>query len=85
MSHLVFLLKLKPHLCREYVCCVDTALSAADQLVRMEKCSGVDLHMEASEGGLKELVMRWFTETQAPFILNNGNFPDWFQGFAGRK
>lgn len=53
--------------------------------VRMEKKSGVDLHMEASEGGLKELVLRWFMETQAPLILSNGNFPDWFQGFAVRK
>ncbi|KAG8001117.1 SH2 domain-containing protein 7, partial [Nibea albiflora] len=50
-----------------------------------KKKSSVDLHMEASEGGLKELVLRWFTETQAPLILNNGNFPDWFQGFAARK
>ncbi|XP_041645637.1 SH2 domain-containing protein 7 [Cheilinus undulatus] len=40
---------------------------------------------EPSEGGLKELVHRWFTETQAPLILNNGNFPDWFQGFAARR
>ncbi|XP_074514399.1 uncharacterized protein sh2d7 [Sebastes fasciatus] len=47
--------------------------------------AGVDLNMESSEGGLKELVLRWFTETQAPLILNNGNFPDWFQGFAARK
>ncbi|XP_034089714.1 uncharacterized protein si:ch211-112g6.4 [Gymnodraco acuticeps] len=47
--------------------------------------SGVDLNSETSEGGLKELVLRWFTETQAPLILNNGNFPDWFQGFVTRK
>ncbi|XP_059209584.1 SH2 domain-containing protein 7 [Centropristis striata] len=47
--------------------------------------SGVDLHMEPSEGGLKELVLRWFNDTQAPLILNNGNFPDWFQGFTARK
>ncbi|XP_076594464.1 uncharacterized protein sh2d7 [Chaetodon auriga] len=51
----------------------------------MEEKSGADLHMEPSEGGLKELVFRWFTQTQAPLILNNGNFPDWFQGFAARK
>ncbi|CAJ1050118.1 SH2 domain-containing protein 7 [Xyrichtys novacula] len=51
----------------------------------MERTSGVDLHMETSEGGLKELVLRWFTETQAPLFLNNGNFPDWFRGFATRK
>ncbi|KAM7405654.1 hypothetical protein PAMP_000088 [Pampus punctatissimus] len=51
----------------------------------MEKKSDVDLQMETSEGGLKELVLRWFTETQAPLILHNGNSPDWFQGFAARK
>lgn len=52
----------------------------------MEKKLGVvDLQLEAAEGGLKELVHRWFTETQAGLILNNGNFPDWFQGFATRK
>ncbi|KAM8762324.1 SH2 domain-containing protein 7 [Acanthopagrus schlegelii] len=63
----------------------NTALSAPDKRARMEKMSGVDLHMEPTEGGLKELVLRWFTETQAPLILNNGNFPDWFLGFAARK
>ncbi|KAA8579329.1 hypothetical protein FQN60_010669 [Etheostoma spectabile] len=52
----------------------------------MEKMSAVDLHTGASEGGLKELVLKWFTETQALLILNpNGNFPDWFQGFAARR
>uniref|UniRef100_A0A3P9NX24 SH2 domain-containing protein 7-like n=1 Tax=Poecilia reticulata TaxID=8081 RepID=A0A3P9NX24_POERE len=39
----------------------------------------------AADGGLKELVLRWFTDTQAPLILQNGNFPDWFQGLAARK
>ncbi|KAF7656416.1 hypothetical protein LDENG_00041690, partial [Lucifuga dentata] len=51
----------------------------------MEKKLGIDLQMEASEGGLKELVLRWFTETQAPLIQHNGNFPDWFQGYVDRK
>ncbi|KAK9542208.1 hypothetical protein VZT92_000088 [Zoarces viviparus] len=51
----------------------------------MEKTSAVDLHMETSEGGLKELVLRWFTETQAPVLLNHGSFPNWFKGFAARK
>ncbi|XP_071345814.1 SH2 domain-containing protein 7 [Trachinotus anak] len=51
----------------------------------MEKKLSVDLQMEAAEGGLKELVLRWFTETQAGLILHNGNFPDWFQGFTARK
>ncbi|MEQ2248771.1 hypothetical protein ILYODFUR_022461 [Ilyodon furcidens] len=51
----------------------------------MAKKSTVDLQMLAAEGGLKELVLRWFTDTQAPLILQNGNFPDWFQGLAARK
>uniref|UniRef100_A0A3Q2X707 SH2 domain containing 7 n=1 Tax=Haplochromis burtoni TaxID=8153 RepID=A0A3Q2X707_HAPBU len=52
----------------------------------MEKRSGVELNMEPQEGGgLKELVLRWFTETQAPLVQHNGNFPDWFQGLATRK
>ncbi|XP_029354682.1 SH2 domain-containing protein 7 [Echeneis naucrates] len=51
----------------------------------MERKSGVDLQMEAAEGGLKELVLKWFTETQVGVIWNNGNFPDWFQGFSARK
>ncbi|XP_026175491.1 SH2 domain-containing protein 7 [Mastacembelus armatus] len=51
----------------------------------MEKRLGVDVQTETPEGGLKELVLRWFTETQAPHILNNGNFPNWFQGFTARK
>ncbi|XP_055085738.1 hematopoietic SH2 domain-containing protein homolog [Periophthalmus magnuspinnatus] len=37
------------------------------------------------EGGLKELVLKWFTETQAAELAHNGHFPDWFQGFATRK
>ncbi|CAB1432237.1 unnamed protein product [Pleuronectes platessa] len=37
------------------------------------------------QGGLKELVLLWFSQTQAQLILNNGNPPDWFQGFAARK
>uniref|UniRef100_A0A3P8YK71 SH2 domain-containing protein n=1 Tax=Esox lucius TaxID=8010 RepID=A0A3P8YK71_ESOLU len=37
-------------------------------------------------GGLRELVQKWFTDTQAPLILlQNGKFPDWFQGFTARK
>ncbi|XP_055774511.1 uncharacterized protein sh2d7 [Salvelinus fontinalis] len=37
-------------------------------------------------GGLRELVRKWFTETQAPLILlHDGNFPGWFQGFTARK
>ncbi|XP_054627865.1 uncharacterized protein LOC129179064 isoform X2 [Dunckerocampus dactyliophorus] len=41
--------------------------------------------MNPSEGGLKDLVLRWFIGTQAPLILQYGNFPDWFQGFTARK
>lgn len=51
----------------------------------MEKKPSVELPAESSEGGLKELVLKWFMETQAPLILNSGSFPDWFQGFAARK
>ncbi|XP_006808158.2 uncharacterized protein si:ch211-112g6.4 [Neolamprologus brichardi] len=62
------------------------APSAAHIWMWMEKRSGVELNMEPQEGGgLKELVLRWFTETQAPLIQHNGNFPDWFQGLATRK
>ncbi|XP_056135391.1 SH2 domain-containing protein 7-like [Lampris incognitus] len=41
--------------------------------------------MEAADGGLKELVLRWFTETQSPLLLPDGSFPDWFQGFTSRR
>ena len=40
---------------------------------------------EGIEGTLRELALKWFTETQAPLILHNGMFPDWFQGFITRK
>lgn len=53
--------------------------------MRMEEFRNIDFSMEASEGGLKELVRRWFTDTQASHILQDRNFPDWFQGFAARK
>ncbi|XP_021163300.2 SH2 domain-containing protein 7 [Fundulus heteroclitus] len=66
-------------------CCCSSALSAPHTRPRMAKKASVDLQMPAAEGGLKELVLRWFTETQAPLILQNGNFPDWFQGLAARK
>ncbi|XP_036073242.1 SH2 domain-containing protein 7 isoform X1 [Oryzias melastigma] len=51
----------------------------------MEKRLGADLHAEAAEGGLKELVLSWFQETQAPQMMSDGNFPVWFQGLAPRK
>ncbi|KAI6051089.1 SH2D7 [Marmota monax] len=34
---------------------------------------------------LQELAMKWFMETQAPFILQNGALPPWFHGFITRK
>ncbi|KTG40425.1 hypothetical protein cypCar_00011575 [Cyprinus carpio] len=40
---------------------------------------------ESTESRLRELALKWFTETQAPLILHNGNFPEWFQGFISRK
>uniref|UniRef100_G3PZ20 Si:ch211-112g6.4 n=2 Tax=Gasterosteus aculeatus TaxID=69293 RepID=G3PZ20_GASAC len=41
--------------------------------------------MRAEDGGQRELVHRWFTETQAPLFLRDGTFPDWFKGFAARR
>ncbi|XP_028814719.1 SH2 domain-containing protein 7 isoform X2 [Denticeps clupeoides] len=40
---------------------------------------------DSTEDRLKDLALKWFTETQAPLILHNGNFPEWFQGFISRK
>lgn len=38
------------------------------------------------EGGLRELVLRWFTETQEETLIqHNGDFPPWFRGFMARK
>ncbi|XP_007103536.1 SH2 domain-containing protein 7 [Physeter macrocephalus] len=34
---------------------------------------------------LQELALMWFTETQAPLILQNGALPPWFHGFITRK
>ncbi|CAF90787.1 unnamed protein product [Tetraodon nigroviridis] len=51
----------------------------------MEQFRATAFSVEASEGGLKELVRRWFIDTQASHILQDGHFPDWFQGFATRK
>ncbi|XP_037367287.1 SH2 domain-containing protein 7 [Talpa occidentalis] len=34
---------------------------------------------------LQELALRWFMETQAPLILQNGVLPPWFHGFITRK
>ncbi|KAM4631425.1 uncharacterized protein sh2d7 [Polymixia lowei] len=51
----------------------------------MAAMAAPDLQLETPEGGLKDLVQRWFTETQASLILDNGNFPGWFKGFTARK
>nr|XP_033776840.1 SH2 domain-containing protein 7 [Geotrypetes seraphini] len=34
---------------------------------------------------LREETLKWFTETQAPLLLQNGTSPDWFHGFITRK
>lgn len=82
MRNLIFLLRVKHQSKAEgspgYTACNVWHL-------RMDQKSDVDPSMEASERGLKELVLRWFMETQASLILSNGNFPDWFQGFAVRQ
>lgn len=62
-----------------------TAASVSGWTLRMEEFGSVGFSVEASEGGLKELVRRWFTDTQASHILHDGTFPDWFQSFAARK
>uniref|UniRef100_UPI0037E7E606 hematopoietic SH2 domain-containing protein-like n=1 Tax=Semicossyphus pulcher TaxID=241346 RepID=UPI0037E7E606 len=38
-----------------------------------------------TEGRLRELSLKWFIETQVPFIVNNGFLPSWFLGFITRK
>ncbi|XP_003463639.1 SH2 domain-containing protein 7 isoform X2 [Cavia porcellus] len=34
---------------------------------------------------LQDLALKWFMETQAPSILQNGALPPWFHGFVTRK
>ncbi|KAJ1181771.1 hypothetical protein NDU88_006970 [Pleurodeles waltl] len=34
---------------------------------------------------LKQLTLKWFSETQAPLLLHNGALPEWFHGFVTRK
>ncbi|XP_051976205.1 uncharacterized protein LOC127638635 [Xyrauchen texanus] len=54
--------------------------------VRMDQRQPVrDIQTENTESKLRKLALKWFTETQAPLILHNGNFPEWFQGFISRK
>ncbi|KAM6960612.1 SH2 domain-containing protein 7 [Aplochiton taeniatus] len=44
-----------------------------------------DPQAEEPDKKLRELALKWFTETQAPLLLHNHNFPTWFQGFITRK
>ncbi|KAK2867352.1 hypothetical protein QQF64_023042 [Cirrhinus molitorella] len=53
--------------------------------VRMDHSQPGGDVQENTESRLRELALKWFTETQAPLILHNGNFPEWFQGFISRK
>ncbi|XP_036431344.1 hematopoietic SH2 domain-containing protein homolog [Colossoma macropomum] len=54
--------------------------------VRMEqRRPAADSQLDSTESKLRELALKWFTETQAPLILHEGNFPAWFQGFISRK
>ncbi|XP_015198953.2 SH2 domain-containing protein 7 [Lepisosteus oculatus] len=64
-------------------CLKDQAPEKMDQ--RKAPVPGTEPQADHAEGMLKELALKWFTETQAPLILRNGNFPDWFQGFIARK
>ncbi|XP_074140979.1 SH2 domain-containing protein 7 [Sminthopsis crassicaudata] len=34
---------------------------------------------------LQDIAIKWFMETQAPLILQNGTLPEWFHGFITRK
>ncbi|XP_072138341.1 uncharacterized protein [Mobula birostris] len=36
-------------------------------------------------GIMKEVALKWFAETQAELILQNGRLPEWFHGFVMRK
>ncbi|CAL8352442.1 unnamed protein product [Merluccius merluccius] len=68
------------------VCPAPGASQSPGERARMERSLGADGQTEESEGGLRELVLRWFTETQeTKLMLHNGNFPTWFRGFTARK
>lgn len=55
--------------------------------MKMEKSQSqaVEGELAQGEGSLRDLALKWFTNTQAPLILHEGNFPAWFQGFITRK
>ncbi|XP_044518825.1 SH2 domain-containing protein 7 [Gracilinanus agilis] len=46
--------------------------------------SPMDMESQAMDV-LKDLAIKWFMETQAPLILQNGTLPEWFHGFITRK
>nr|XP_056722012.1 SH2 domain-containing protein 7 [Euleptes europaea] len=51
----------------------------------MEKESSLDIEKQPSEM-LKDLVLRWFLEVQAPLLSqDDGTLPGWFHGFITRK
>lgn len=50
-----------------------------------QKEQAADLPPENARGGLRDLALKWFIETQVPFIVHNGLFPNWFLGFISRK
>ncbi|XP_064194062.1 SH2 domain-containing protein 7-like [Anguilla rostrata] len=45
--------------------------------------------VEPQEGNLerrlRDLTLKWFTDTQAPLIARDGTVPPWFQGYISRK
>ncbi|KPP59335.1 SH2 domain-containing protein 7-like, partial [Scleropages formosus] len=54
--------------------------------VRMEgRVPGETLVTEGPEGIARNMALRWFTETQAPVIIRDGNLPTWFLGLISRK
>ncbi|XP_039195839.1 uncharacterized protein LOC120306527 isoform X2 [Crotalus tigris] len=48
------------------------------------KPSPLERERQASEM-LKDLVLRWFLETQADLLWQGGRLPDWFHGFLTRQ
>lgn len=68
--------------------CAQSALCSRLALARMEG-SLKRLPEEAGDSRalakLQELALTWFTETQAPLILQDGALPPWFHGFITRK
>ncbi|XP_043083405.1 LOW QUALITY PROTEIN: hematopoietic SH2 domain-containing protein homolog [Puntigrus tetrazona] len=78
-THLMEQRRPKPH--RFHSC----LMFRLKERVRMDHSQPGGDVQESTESRLRELALKWFTETQAPLILHNGNFPEWFQGFISRK